>query len=209
MGLITGIAKGTLKATGALLVGSAAVTGAVIVGTGAFVAGTVESMIDSNEPKVTPRYNNKLNPYKNIAIETELNKLPKKIKKALIKNKITIEIDDAAVRRQGPLVEGFYSYYDRKITLKSNEDSIRYALFHEIGHALDHIANISDERAVKKSYKRHEISFNSSYFYSTIEEYVAESIANYCNGILPKDTTMYRKLDVILDCISWDSINEE
>lgn len=214
MGLITGIAKGTLKATGALLVGSAAVTGAVIVGTGAFVVGTVEAMVDSNnEPGTTAsintKYNNKLNTYGNAVIETELSKLPKKVKKALVKNRITIEINDNAVRRLGPTTEGFYSYSDRRIFIKHNEDSIKYALLHEIGHALDHIANISNEKAIRKSYGRYEVPFDNDYFYSSVEEYVAQSIAEYCNGTLPKDTTMYRKLDVILDCISWDSINKQ
>lgn len=208
MGLISGIAKSTLKVTGMLVAGSAVMTGAVIVGTGAFVAGTVEAMIDSNnEPKANTKYNNKLNSYKNIAIETELNKLPKKIKKALVKNKITIEINDNAVRRLGPTTEGFYSYSDRKIVIKHNEDSIKYALLHEIGHALDHIANISSQKAIKKSYGRYEVQFDNDYFYSSVEEYVAQSIAEYCNGTLLKNTTMYKKLDIILDSIAWESID--
>ena len=44
--------------------------------------------------------------------------------------------------------------------------------------------------------------------YSNVKEYVAQSIANYCNGTLPKDTAMYKELDIILSCISWDSIDE-
>lgn len=209
MGLITGM----LKVGGAIVAGSVMATGAVIVGTGAFVAGTVEAMIDSNKEPGTPsaintKYSNRLNTYDNVAIETELSKLPKKVKKALIKNGITIEINDNAVMKQGINAEGFYSYYDRKIILKHNEDSIKYALLHEIGHALDHIANISDKKAIRKSYGRYEIQFEYDYFYSSVEEYVAQSIAEYCNGTLPKDTTMYRELDVILSCISGYSIDE-
>lgn len=205
MGLITGM----LKVGGAIVTGSVMATGAVIVGTGAFVAGTVEAIAESNGQNISnTNYNSKLNPYNNKAIEKELTKLPKKVKKALVKNKITIEINDNAVMRQGMNVEGFYSYYDRKISLKSNEDSIEYALLHEIGHSLDHIAKISNEKAIRKSYERREVPFANDYFYSTIEEYIAQSISDYYNGILPKDTAMYRKLDVILFNISWDSIDE-
>lgn len=207
-----GLIKGALKATGMLIAGSAAVTGAIIVGTGALVVGTVEAMIDSNnEPGTTAsintKYNSKLNTYGNAAIETELSKLPKKVKKALVKNRITIEINDNAVRRLGPTTEGFYSYGDRRIVIKHNEDSIKYALLHEIGHALDHIANISSKKAIKKSYGRYEVPFDNDYFYSSVEEYVAQSIAEYCNGTLPKNTTMYNKLDIILDSIAWESID--
>lgn len=209
MGLITG----TLKVAGALVAGSVIVTGSVIVGTGAFVVGAVEAIIDSNnEPgtaaSINTKYNNKLNIYGNAAIETELSKLPKKVKKALVKNRITIEIDDNAILRLGPTVEGFYNYSDRRIVIKHNEDSIKYALLHEVGHALDHIANISSKKAIKKSYGRYEVSFDNDYFYSSVKEYVAQSIANYCNGTLPKDTAMYKELDIILSCISWDSIDE-
>lgn len=207
-----GLIKGALKATGMLIAGSAAVTGAVIVGTGALVVGTVEAMVDSNnEPGTTAsintKYNSKLNTYGNAAIETELSKLPKKVKKALVKNRITIEINDNAVRRLGPNTEGFYSYGDRRIVIKHNENSIKYALLHEIGHALDHIANISSKKAIRKSYGRYEVPFDNDYFYSSVEEYVAQSIAEYCNGTLPKNTTMYNKLDIILDSIAWESID--
>ena len=62
------------------------------------------------------------------SVEKELTKLPKKVKKALVKNKITIEINDNAVLQLGPTVEGFYNYNDRRIVIKHNEDSIKYAL---------------------------------------------------------------------------------
>lgn len=198
--LITGILAviGTLIVIAGymIIIAISFVVSLIMIITGTFPTETNEPMIKSNTSN-------------NIVIETELNKLSRKIKKALKKNKITIEVDDDAVRRQGINVEGFYSYFDRKIVLKSNEDSIKYALLHEIGHALDHIANISNEKAIKKSYMRREISFDNDYFYSTIKEYVAQSIADYCNGILPKDTIMYNKLDVILFSIAWDSIDED
>jgi hypothetical protein len=203
-----GLVKGMFKLAGTLVAGSVVVAGSAIVGTGAFVIAMAEELSESNgEPNT--KYNHRLNIYNNAIIEAELSKLHKRIKKALVKNKISIEIDDDAVRRRGINVEGFYSYYDRKIVLKSNEDSIEYALLHEIGHALDHIANISKEKDIEKSYMRREILFDYDYFYSTIEEYVAQSIAYYCNGILPKESIMYNKLDTILFTITWDSIDED
>jgi hypothetical protein len=148
------------------------------------------------------RYNNTLNRYNNVAIEIELNKLPNRIKGALIRNGVTIEINDSAVKRLGLTVAGFYSYDDRKIVLKHNDDSIEYALLHEIGHALDHIANISNQKAIRSSYGCYEVPFNHDYFYSSVEEYVAQSISDFYNDKLPRHTIMYNELHAVLDCIA-------
>ena len=99
-------------------------------------------------------------------------------------------------------VLGYYNRVTNRIVMRQDYESIDKALIHELGHCIDNQLGLRYNDTIIDSYMNHEVSFtnanNSDYYYSNIAEYIAESIAEYYNGTLDKDTVMYQELDYIL-----------
>ena len=99
-------------------------------------------------------------------------------------------------------VLGYYHNVYNYIVMREDYGSIEGALIHEIGHSLDNHLGLRNNETIIDSYMNHEVSFtnanNSDYYYSSVAEYIAQSIAEYYNGTLDKDTVMYQELDYIL-----------
>ena len=146
----------------------------------------------NTKPKIN--YNKKLNPSNNPIIERGLVKLPHPIKELLVKHDVTIKLGD--IQYEGKA--GVFTTFVNNIVLDYRDDNIEHALLHEIGHALDYILGIHREQKIISSYRRREIRYNSEYYYSTIEEYIAESISEYYNDTLDRQSNMYRELNRIL-----------
>lgn len=140
-----------------------------------------------------------LNPDNIQAIEKELAKVPTAVKKLLIENGVTIELEKGLIENyeEGVYTYGVYNWEEKKITMDANDYSIEVALIHEIGHALDDILCIEVE-GIWESYENKEIKYENEHFYSEYCEYVAQGIHEYYNGTLEKNTTMYKELDTIL-----------
>ena len=100
------------------------------------------------------------------------------------------------------MVLGYYHNVYNYIVMREDYGSIEGALIHEIGHALDNNLGLRNNQTIIDSYMNHEVTFtnanNSDYYYSSVAEYIAQSIAEYYNGTLDKDTVMYQELDYIL-----------
>lgn len=146
----------------------------------------------NTKPKIN--YNKKLNPSNNPIIERGLVKLPHSIKELLAKHNVTIKLGDILYEGKA----GVFTTFVNNIVLDYRDDNIEDALLHEIGHALDYILGIHREQKIISSYRRREIRYNSEYYYSTIEEYIAESISEYYNDTLDRQSNMYRELNRIL-----------
>ena len=146
----------------------------------------------NTKPKIN--YNKKLNPSNNPIIERGLVKLPHPIKELLVKHNVTIKLGDILYEGKA----GVFTTFVNNIVLDYRDDNIEDALLHEIGHALDYILGIHREQKIISSYRRREIRYNSEYYYSTIEEYIAESISEYYNDTLDRQSNMYRELNRIL-----------
>lgn len=97
-------------------------------------------------------------------------------------------------------IAGYYNTSSNNIVMRQNNQAIDQALIHEIGHCIDNQIGLRYNQAIIDSYESCEVSFvsNSDYYYSCIEEYVAESIEYYFNDTLDKDTVIYQELDYIL-----------
>lgn len=153
-----------------------------------------EEKAPKRESNTKINYNKKLNPSNNPIIERELVKLPHPIKELLAKHNVTIKLGDILYEGKA----GVFTTFVNNIVLDYRDDNIEYALLHEIGHALDYILGIHREQKIISSYRRREIRYNSEYYYSTIEEYIAESISEYYNDTLDRQSSMYRELNRIL-----------
>lgn len=140
-----------------------------------------------------------LNPDNIYSIEKELAKVPDAVKKLLIENGVEIYIQDGLGEnfKEGVFTHGVYYWDTNKIVMNASDNSIEYALIHEIGHALDDILGIDTEK-IWESYESQEIEYDNEHYYSEIREYVAEGVQGYYNGTLEKNTTMYNELNNIL-----------
>ena len=143
-----------------------------------------------------------LNPDAIPSIEKELAKVPTAIKKLLIENGVEIYIQEGYGENHQEDVYTYGSYYwsNNAIVMDATNNSIESALIHEIGHALDDFLNLRTEK-ILESYKNKEVYYDYDYYYSCIEEYIAQSIHKYYNGTLEKNTDMHRELDRILGTV--------
>lgn len=143
-----------------------------------------------------------LNPDAIPSIEKELAKVPTAIKKLLIENGVEIYIQEGYGENHQEDVYTYGSYYwsNNAIVMDATNNSIESALIHEIGHALDDFLNLRTEK-ILESYKNKEVYYDYDYYYSCIEEYIAQSIHEYYNGTLEKNTDMHRELDRILGTV--------
>ena len=100
------------------------------------------------------------------------------------------------------MVLGYYNRATNRIVMRQDYRSIDKALIHELGHCIDNQLGLRYNDTIIDSYMNNEVSFtdesNSGYYYSSIAEYIAESISEYYNGTLDEDTVMYQELDSIL-----------
>lgn len=100
------------------------------------------------------------------------------------------------------MVLGYYNRVTNRIVMRQDYRSIDKALIHELGHCIDNQLGLRYNDAIIDSYMNNEVSFtdesNSGYYYSSIAEYIAESISEYYNRTLDEDTVMYQELDSIL-----------
>lgn len=100
------------------------------------------------------------------------------------------------------MVLGYYNRATNRIVMRQDYGSIDKALIHELGHCIDKQLGLRYNDTIIDSYMNNEVSFtnesNSGYYYSSIAEYIAESISEYYNGTLDEDTVMYQELDSIL-----------
>lgn len=140
-----------------------------------------------------------LNPDAIASIEKELAKVPTAIKKLLIENGVEIQVQEGygESHEEGVYTYGSYYWNYNTIVMDASNNSIETALIHEIGHALDDFLDLRTEKIIK-SYENKEVHYDYDYFYSCIEEYIAQSIHEYYNGNLEKNTDMYKELDRIL-----------
>ena len=143
-----------------------------------------------------------LNPDAIPSIEKELAKVPTAIKKLLIENGVEIYIQEGygENHQEGVYTYGSYYWSNNAIVMDATNNSIESALIHEIGHALDDFLNLRTEK-ILESYKNKEVYYDYDYYYSCIEEYIAQSIHKYYNGTLEKNTDMHRELDRILGTV--------
>lgn len=152
---------------------------------------------EKRESNTKINYNKKLNPSNNPIIERGLVKLPHPIKELLVKHDVTIKLGD--IQYEGKA--GVFTTFVNNIVLDYRDDNIEHALLHEIGHALDYILGIHKEQKIISSYRGREIRYDNEYYYSTIEEYIAESISEYYNDTLDRQSSMYRELNRILHSV--------
>lgn len=143
-----------------------------------------------------------LNPDAIPSIEKELAKVPTAIKKLLIENGVEIYIQEGygESHQEGVYTYGSYYWSSNAIVMDATNNSIESALIHEIGHALDDFLDLRTEK-ILESYENKEVSYDYDYYYSCIEEYIAQSIHEYYNGTLEKNTDMHRELDRILGSV--------
>ena len=160
-----------------------------------------DAEVTIQEPeKITQSAESKtLNPDNIYAIEKELAKVPDAIKRLLIENDVEIYIEEGLSEsfEEGKTTYGVYFWDENKIVMDANNYSIEYALIHEIGHALDDILGIDNEK-IWESYEKKEISYDNDHFYSEFTEYVAQGVHEYYNGTLEKNTLMYEGIHEIL-----------
>lgn len=155
-----------------------------------------------------------LNPYGFTVVAEELDKIEEisgaEILDLLARTELEIIYDSSIIETEEDrvglsddrMIFGFYDYYYNDIVMRQDSMSIQSALLHEIGHALDYHLGLAYNEVIIDSYIEGEVEFtnadNSDYFYSSLVEYIAESIAEYYNGTLDEDTVMYQELDYIL-----------
>lgn len=152
-----------------------------------------------------------LNPEGYTIVAEQLDKMDKDVLDLLARTGLQIYYSDETIDKyeddinlaDGSIVLGFYNVPNNYIVLRQDNESIEGALIHELGHALDFNLGLRYNKALMDSYMNQEVSFtnanNSAYYYTCIEEYIAESIAEYYNGTLAKDTVIYQELNFILD----------
>lgn len=139
-----------------------------------------------------------LNPDGYEVIQKELDKVPTEIKKLLIDNGVEIIINEIADEKEGFEIYGRYYWDSNLIEMDIHNYSIENALIHEIGHALDDIFNISSSEKIIKSYENKEMNYTNPHHYSEVREYVAQSVEEYYNNTLDKNTLVYEELNNIL-----------
>ena len=149
-----------------------------------------------------------LNPQGYSIVADELGKVDKDVLELLERTGLeiiysdeTIDIhEDAMQLSDNCIVLGYYNSMTNRIVMREERMAIENALLHEIGHALDEHIGLRYNETIIDSYMRGEIVFsdNNEYYYSCIEEYIAQSISDYYNDLLDKDTMMYQELNYIL-----------
>jgi hypothetical protein len=151
-----------------------------------------------------------LNPNGYIEVEQELNKVSDEVLELLERTGIKIYYSDKVIDNhednmglaEGRMVLGYYHTIDNYIMMRESKYAIEGALLHELGHAIDNHLGLRYNQTIIDSYMNHEVSFtnanNSDYYYSSVAEYIAQSILEYYNDTLDKDTVMYQELDYIL-----------
>lgn len=144
----------------------------------------------------------------NKEVEKELDKLSKQalsdLKSIGIDIVVENHIDESrAASTGGRGVAGYYDSNERIVYVE--KEHIEWALTHEIGHALDYNFLISNDPRVKASYDSKEIKFEiyEDYYYSSIEEYIAESYKMYCNDKLNANTYMYEVFECYFNNIDF------
>lgn len=149
-----------------------------------------------------------LNPYGFTAVAEELEKIEEISGAEFIdlidRSGLEIYYNDDIIEKEeeqaGFGIAGFYNVANNIIVMRQDYGSIEQALLHEIGHAIDFNLGLRYNETLIDSYIEGEVEFtnNGDYYYSSIEEYIAESIEYYYNGLLPQDTDIYQELDSIL-----------
>ncbi len=149
-----------------------------------------------------------MNPMGYNVVENELNKVEDDVLELLESSGLEIiyssdiieEHEERVGTSEGYMVLGYYVPNNNYIVMRGDHRSIKGALLHEIGHALDFNLGLRYNETLIDSYMEGEVEFtdNADYYYSSIEEYIAESIEYYYNDLLPKDTDIYQELDYIL-----------
>lgn len=149
-----------------------------------------------------------LNPYGFTVVAEELDKIEEisgaEILDLIARTGLEIYYSNNAIEQHeqqvGFGVAGYYHIINNYIVIREDAGNIRHALIHEIGHALDYNLGLRYNETLIDSYIEGEVEFanNSDYYYSCVEEYIAESIKYYYNDLLPHDTDIYQELDYIL-----------
>ena len=145
-----------------------------------------------------------MNPFGYESVANELEKLSDDAKFIIESSDLYIIYSDDLIELQeeecGFNIAGYYNTINNRIVMQQDNQAIEQALLHEIGHAIDFNIGLRYNQAIIDSYESCEVEFenNSDYYYSCVEEYIAESIEYYFNGTLDEDTVMYQELDYIL-----------
>lgn len=151
-----------------------------------------------------------LNPQGYTAVAEQLDKIDDEVLSLLARTGLKIYYSSDTIEKhedninlaEDRIVLGYYVPSSNYIVMREDNRSIEGALIHELGHALDYNLGLRYNETLIDSYMNHEVSFtnanNSDYYYSDVREYIAESIAEYYNGTLDKDTVIYQELDYIL-----------
>lgn len=165
----------------------------------------VTDMININEKNISD-----LNPQGYSKVAEVLDKIDDEVLSLIARTDLRIYYSNDVIEKhedninlaEDRRVLGYYHNVYNYIVMREDYGSIEGALIHEIGHALDNHLGLRNNETIIDSYMNHEVSFtnanNSDYYYSNVAEYIAESIAEYYNGTLDKDTDMYQELDYIL-----------
>lgn len=82
------------------------------------------------------------------------------------------------------------------MSIKVEENQIKHALNHEIGHALVQVWALTEDEQIQNSFKNKELYFGD-YYQNSINEYIAEGIKYYYNNELP-DSQLKSALDRVL-----------
>ena len=145
-----------------------------------------------------------MNPFGYELVANELEKLSDDAKFIIESSDLYIIYSDDLIELQeeecGFNIAGYYNTINNRIVMQQDNQAIEQALLHEIGHAIDFNIGLRYNQEIIDSYESCEVEFenNSDYYYSCVEEYIAESIEYYFNGTLDEDTVMYQELDYIL-----------
>ena len=145
-----------------------------------------------------------MNPFGYESVANELDKLSDDAKFIIESGDLYIIYSDDLIELQeeecGFNIAGYYNTINNRIVMKQDNQAIEQALLHEIGHAIDFNIGLRYNQEIIDSYESYEVEFknNSDYYYSCIEEYIAESIEYYFNGTLDENTVMYQELNEVL-----------
>lgn len=156
----------------------------------------INSNIEHNQ-KATTTYSKNINIDKEV--KNELSKLPKNLLLDLTHNyDLKIEVVEDLGKRvvfNQEIDEAGRITYDN-MSIKVEENQIRHALNHEIGHALVQVWVLTEDEQIQKSFKNEELYFGD-YYQNSINEYIAEGIKYYYNNELP-DSQLKSALDRVL-----------
>ncbi len=137
-------------------------------------------------------------------VQEQLDKVGNEVSELLETSGLEIHYDDNYIdyceEQSGFGIAGVYIPDYNVIVMREDGQNIEQALLHEIGHSLDYNLGLRYNESLIDSYIEEEVVFddNADYYYSSIEEYIAESIEYYYNDLLPKDTVIYQELNYIL-----------